>query len=53
LRFGSATCDGDSLVLSVSGSHLKANTSGAALGFRGIVRITTPKGIRVSVRSGD
>jgi hypothetical protein len=52
LRFGAATCDGDSLELPFSGSHLKANTSGSAAGLRGLVRIMAPKDIRVSVKSG-
>lgn len=39
LQFGVASCEGDSVVLPVTGSHLQAKAGGSAIGFRGAINV--------------
>jgi hypothetical protein len=50
LQFGTASCEGESLVMTFSGSHIKSNSTGSAGGLRGVVRIDAPDKYSVSLR---
>jgi hypothetical protein len=52
LRFGSAACDGTTLILPFSGSHMKVNSMGSAAAMVGALRIIAPNDRRVSVGPG-
>ncbi len=53
LQFGAASCDGDSLKLRVTGSHLKAKTEGSASSFKGLIQIRSPSNHRITLKSDD
>lgn len=53
LQFRPASCDGTILVAPFSGSHMKANASGAAAGMEGVLSIGGPNNTRVSVGPGS
>jgi hypothetical protein len=49
LQFRAASCDGGTLTVPFSGSHLRAKSTGSAAGFEGVLRITGPNNLKVSV----
>lgn len=53
LQFGAVTCDSDSLLVAVSGSHLKASSTGTAVGFHGHVRVRSLNDHQVKIQSGN
>lgn len=50
LMFGTPRCEGSAVVVRFSGSHLRANASGSATGFVGVLGIGSAKDQQVVVR---